>query len=171
MACRLPVPSRGRLGPISDAIRRPVTEEDARDPGELAVQSPVRDDAGRDPRDQRDRGRARPCGSCRTRSTEASCTRARTGFQPAQVSPEVRARTWSATARASAFAMTGYRIGYVAAAATVAKRSRALHSQLTGCPERDLAGCFRGRAAQRAARGGVDGQGVRQAAAACWSKA
>ena len=55
-------------------------------------------------------------------------------FSPAQVSPEVRARTVVVDGASKAFAMTGYRIGYAAAPQPIAKAIATLHSQLTGCP-------------------------------------
>jgi len=55
-------------------------------------------------------------------------------FSPAQVSPQVRARTVVVDGASKAFAMTGYRIGYAAAPPAIAGAIATLHSQLTGCP-------------------------------------
>lgn len=55
-------------------------------------------------------------------------------FSPASISPAMRARTVIVDGASKAFAMTGYRIGYVAAPADVAAAVGRLHSQLTGCP-------------------------------------
>ncbi len=55
-------------------------------------------------------------------------------FSPAQVSPQVRARTVIVDGASKAFAMTGYRIGYAAAPPAIAAAIARLHSQLTGCP-------------------------------------
>ena len=53
---------------------------------------------------------------------------------PVSVSPEVRARTLIVDGASKAFAMTGYRIGYLAAPAPVAGAVARLQSQLTGSP-------------------------------------
>jgi aspartate aminotransferase len=55
-------------------------------------------------------------------------------FSPASISPAIRARTVVVDGASKAFAMTGYRIGYVAAPAELAAAVGRLHSQLTGCP-------------------------------------
>jgi len=55
-------------------------------------------------------------------------------FSPASISPALRARTVIVDGASKAFAMTGYRIGYVAAPAELAAAVGRLHSQLTGCP-------------------------------------
>jgi aspartate aminotransferase len=55
-------------------------------------------------------------------------------FSPATVSPEARARTVVVDGASKTFAMTGYRIGYLAAPQPIAKAVAALNSQLTGCP-------------------------------------
>jgi aspartate aminotransferase len=55
-------------------------------------------------------------------------------FSPVSVSPAVRARTVVVDGASKAFAMTGYRIGYVAAPKELAAAVGRLHSQLTGCP-------------------------------------
>ncbi|MBL8861620.1 MAG: pyridoxal phosphate-dependent aminotransferase [Planctomycetes bacterium] len=55
-------------------------------------------------------------------------------FSPASISPAVRARTVIVDGASKAFAMTGYRIGYVAAPEELAAAVGRLHSQLTGCP-------------------------------------
>jgi aspartate aminotransferase len=53
---------------------------------------------------------------------------------PASVSPAARARTVIVDGASKAFAMTGYRIGYVAAPPAIADAVGRLHSQLTGSP-------------------------------------
>ncbi|MCY2961976.1 MAG: pyridoxal phosphate-dependent aminotransferase [Planctomycetota bacterium] len=55
-------------------------------------------------------------------------------FSPASISPAMRARTVIVDGASKAFAMTGYRIGYVAAPVDIAAAVGRLHSQLTGCP-------------------------------------
>jgi len=55
-------------------------------------------------------------------------------FSPVTISPAVRARTVVVDGASKAFAMTGYRIGYVAAPPDLAAAVGRLHSQLTGCP-------------------------------------
>jgi aspartate aminotransferase len=55
-------------------------------------------------------------------------------LSPASISPSLRARTAIIDGASKAFAMTGYRIGFVAAPAPVAAAVGRLHSQLTGCP-------------------------------------
>lgn len=55
-------------------------------------------------------------------------------FSPASISPAIRARTVIIDGASKAFAMTGYRIGYVAAPKEIASAVGRLHSQLTGCP-------------------------------------
>jgi aspartate aminotransferase len=55
-------------------------------------------------------------------------------FSPASVSESARARTVIVDGASKAFAMTGYRIGYLAAPREVAAGVARLHSQLTGCP-------------------------------------
>lgn len=53
---------------------------------------------------------------------------------PITISPAIRARTVIVDGASKAFAMTGYRIGYVAAPPDLAAAVGRLHSQLTGCP-------------------------------------
>ncbi len=53
---------------------------------------------------------------------------------PAQVSPRARERTVIVDGASKTFAMTGYRIGFLAAPAPIASAVATLHSQLTGCP-------------------------------------
>ena len=53
---------------------------------------------------------------------------------PVRVSPSVRARTVVVDGASKAFAMTGYRIGFLAAPRELAAAVGRLHSQLTGCP-------------------------------------
>ncbi len=55
-------------------------------------------------------------------------------FSPVSISPAVRARTVVVDGASKAFAMTGYRIGYVAAPREIAAAVGRLHSQLTGAP-------------------------------------
>jgi len=55
-------------------------------------------------------------------------------FSPASISPAIRARTVIVDGASKAFAMTGYRIGYVAAPKDIAAAVARLNSQLTGCP-------------------------------------
>jgi aspartate aminotransferase len=55
-------------------------------------------------------------------------------FSPVSISDAVRARTVVVDGASKAFAMTGYRIGYVAAPKDLADAVGRLHSQLTGCP-------------------------------------
>ena len=55
-------------------------------------------------------------------------------FSPASVSEAARARTIIVDGASKAFAMTGYRIGFLAAPREVAAGVARLHSQLTGCP-------------------------------------
>jgi aspartate aminotransferase len=55
-------------------------------------------------------------------------------FSPVSISPSIRARTVIVDGASKAFAMTGYRIGYVAAPKDLAASVARLHSQLTGCP-------------------------------------
>jgi aspartate/methionine/tyrosine aminotransferase len=53
---------------------------------------------------------------------------------PVQVSPSVRARTVLVDGASKAFAMTGYRIGFLAAPRELAAAVGRLHGQLVGCP-------------------------------------
>jgi aspartate aminotransferase len=55
-------------------------------------------------------------------------------FSPVSISPAVRARTVIVDGASKAFAMTGYRIGYVAGPVELAAAVGRLNSQLTGCP-------------------------------------
>lgn len=55
-------------------------------------------------------------------------------FSPVQISPELRERTVIVDGASKALAMTGYRIGYVAAPRAIAAAVGKLHSQLTGAP-------------------------------------
>jgi aspartate/methionine/tyrosine aminotransferase len=55
-------------------------------------------------------------------------------FSPVQISPELRERTVIIDGASKALAMTGYRIGYVAAPRVIAAAVGKLHSQLTGAP-------------------------------------
>jgi aspartate aminotransferase len=55
-------------------------------------------------------------------------------LSPASISPALRTRTVIIDGASKAFAMTGYRIGYVAAPREVAAAVGRLHSQLTGAP-------------------------------------
>lgn len=55
-------------------------------------------------------------------------------FSPVQISPELRERTVIIDGASKALAMTGYRIGYVAAPRPIAAAVGKLHSQLTGAP-------------------------------------
>ncbi|MBL8856913.1 MAG: pyridoxal phosphate-dependent aminotransferase [Planctomycetes bacterium] len=55
-------------------------------------------------------------------------------YSPVSISPAVRARTVIVDGASKAFAMTGYRIGYVAAPKDLAAAVGRLNSQLTGCP-------------------------------------
>lgn len=130
----VPVPSRGDCGPDLDAIRRAVTKKTRG----ILVNSPCN-----------------PSGYVMTQAEIRAISaiaverdlwivsdeiyrrlvyEGEPDFSPAQVSPEVRARTVVVDGASKAFAMTGYRIGYVAAPQPVAKAVASLHSQLTGCP-------------------------------------
>lgn len=53
---------------------------------------------------------------------------------PCQVSPAVRARSVVVDGASKSFAMTGYRIGFLAAPEPVARAVTRIQSQLTGCP-------------------------------------
>jgi aspartate aminotransferase len=53
---------------------------------------------------------------------------------PAEFGPEARARTAVLDGASKTFAMTGYRIGYVAGPPELAAAVERLHSHLTGCP-------------------------------------
>ncbi|HEX6883607.1 MAG TPA: pyridoxal phosphate-dependent aminotransferase [Planctomycetota bacterium] len=55
-------------------------------------------------------------------------------LSPASVSPEARARTAIVDGASKVFAMTGYRIGYLAAPRPLAAAVAKLHSQTTGSP-------------------------------------
>lgn len=55
-------------------------------------------------------------------------------LSPLSVSPQVRARTVLVDGASKAYAMTGYRIGFLAAPPAVAAGVARLHSQLTGSP-------------------------------------
>jgi aspartate aminotransferase len=55
-------------------------------------------------------------------------------LSPASLGPEARARTVIVDGASKAFAMTGYRIGYLAAPVEVAKAVTRLQSQMTGAP-------------------------------------
>jgi aspartate aminotransferase len=55
-------------------------------------------------------------------------------FSPASASPDARQRTVIVDGASKAYAMTGYRIGYLAAPREIAAAVARLHSQLTGCP-------------------------------------
>jgi aspartate aminotransferase len=53
---------------------------------------------------------------------------------PASVSADARSRTVIVDGASKSYAMTGYRIGYLAAPRAIAAAVARLHSQLTGCP-------------------------------------
>lgn len=53
---------------------------------------------------------------------------------PAQISSAARERTLIVDGASKTFAMTGYRIGYLAGPAVITQAVATLHSQLTGCP-------------------------------------
>jgi aspartate aminotransferase len=53
---------------------------------------------------------------------------------PVSISPAVRARSVIVDGASKTFAMTGYRIGFVAARKDIAAGVERLHSHLTGCP-------------------------------------
>jgi aspartate aminotransferase len=55
-------------------------------------------------------------------------------LSPAALAPEVRARTAIVDGASKAYAMTGYRIGYLAAPKPIAAAVAKLHSQTTGSP-------------------------------------
>lgn len=55
-------------------------------------------------------------------------------LSPASVSEDARARTMVVDGASKAFAMTGYRIGFVAGPREISSAVARLHSQLTGCP-------------------------------------
>ncbi len=55
-------------------------------------------------------------------------------FSPVSISPAARARTVIIDGASKAFAMTGYRIGYLAAPPDIAEAVGRMQSQLTGCP-------------------------------------
>jgi aspartate aminotransferase len=55
-------------------------------------------------------------------------------YSPVSISPAIRARTVIVDGASKAFAMTGYRIGYVAGPPALAAAVGRLNSQLTGCP-------------------------------------
>jgi aspartate aminotransferase len=55
-------------------------------------------------------------------------------FSPASASADARERTVIVDGASKSFAMTGYRIGYLAAPREIAAAVARLHSQLTGCP-------------------------------------
>lgn len=55
-------------------------------------------------------------------------------YSPVSISASIRARTVIVDGASKAFAMTGYRIGYVAAPIDLAAAVGRLNSQLTGCP-------------------------------------
>lgn len=55
-------------------------------------------------------------------------------FSPVQIAPELRERTVIVDGASKTLAMTGYRIGYVAAPRAIASSVGKLHSQLTGAP-------------------------------------
>jgi aspartate aminotransferase len=55
-------------------------------------------------------------------------------FSPASVDADLRARTVIVDGASKSYAMTGYRIGFVAAKKEVAAGVERLHSHLTGCP-------------------------------------
>jgi aspartate aminotransferase len=55
-------------------------------------------------------------------------------LSPVSLAPAVRARTAIIDGASKAFAMTGYRIGYLAAPKTLAAAVAKLHSQMTGSP-------------------------------------
>ena len=55
-------------------------------------------------------------------------------FSPAAISPAGRARTIVVDGASKAYAMTGYRMGFLAAPAPLAKAVANLQSQTTGCP-------------------------------------
>ena len=84
-------------------------------------------------------------------------------FSPVQVSPEVRARTIIVDGASKAYAMTGYRIGFLAGDTSITSGVARLHSQLTGRPLRHLAGRLRAGPARRAGRSAADGRLVPRA--------
>ncbi len=53
---------------------------------------------------------------------------------PVSISPALRARTVIVDGASKSYAMTGYRIGFVAAPRDIASGVERLHSHLTGCP-------------------------------------
>ncbi len=55
-------------------------------------------------------------------------------YSPVSISPAIRARTVIVDGASKAFAMTGYRIGYVAGPQELSAAVGRLNSQLTGCP-------------------------------------
>jgi aspartate aminotransferase len=55
-------------------------------------------------------------------------------FSPASAGPDARERTVIVDGASKSYAMTGYRIGYLAAPREIAAAVARLHSQLTGCP-------------------------------------
>ncbi len=57
-----------------------------------------------------------------------------TAISPASLGDDVRARTLIVDGASKAFAMTGYRIGYLAAPEEVARAATRLQSQMTGAP-------------------------------------
>jgi aspartate aminotransferase len=62
---------------------------------------------------------------------------------PVQLGPEVRARTVIVDGASKTYAMTGYRIGYLAAPREVAAAVERLHSQTTGSPNAISQDAFR----------------------------
>jgi aspartate aminotransferase len=62
---------------------------------------------------------------------------------PVELGPEARARTVVLDGASKAYAMTGYRIGYLAAPTEVSSAVTRLHSHLTGCPNAISQAAFR----------------------------
>ncbi|MFN0008041.1 MAG: pyridoxal phosphate-dependent aminotransferase [Planctomycetota bacterium] len=130
----VPVPSRADCGPDLDAIRRAITKKTRG----ILVNSPC-NPSGYVMTQAEIRGISaiaveRDLWIVSDEIYRRLVYEGEPDFSPAQVSPEVRARTVVVDGASKAFAMTGYRIGYVAAPQPVAKAVAALHSQLTGCP-------------------------------------
>jgi aspartate aminotransferase len=130
----VPVPSRKDMGPDIDAIRRAITPKTrgilinspCNPSGYVMTQADVRGIA--------EATRERNLWIVSDEIYRRLVFEGEPACSPVSISEEVRARTVIVDGASKAFAMTGYRIGYVAAPPELAAAVSRLHSQLTGCP-------------------------------------
>ncbi len=128
------VPSRPDLGPDLDAIARAITKKTRG----ILINSPCNPSGyvmtEREVRDLAELAHARDLWIVSDEIYRRLVFEGEPSFSPVSISPDVRARTVIVDGASKAFAMTGYRIGYVAAPPELAAAVGRMHSQLTGCP-------------------------------------